>query len=151
MQIKVKYHVDGLESIKQAHNGEWYDLRVAEDTFVPEGEYKLVSLGVSIKLPEGYEAHVAPRSSTYKNFGLIQTNSIGIIDNSYSGENDIWRFPCYCLEGKDIVNGTKGTMLRKNDRVCQMRIVQIQPECEIVTVEHMEDADRGGIGSTGKN
>lgn len=148
LEIKVMYHTD-IEPIQQAHDGEWYDLRVAEDTFIPLGEYRLVSLGVSIKLPEGYEAHVVPRSSTFKHYGLIQTNSCGIIDNSYSGPNDVWRFPCYCLEGKDIVNGKKGTMLHKNDRVCQMRIVQIQPECDLVTVREMEGEDRGGIGSTG--
>ena len=100
-----------------------------------------------MKLPLGYEAHVAPRSSTFNNFGVIQTNSIGIIDNSYSGTNDIWRFQAYCLEGKDI--GGSGTTIRKNDRICQFRIVKKQPEVEFDEVLVLDEIDRGGFGSTG--
>lgn len=156
MKIKVKYHAD-IEPLKMIKGGDWIDLRVAEDIFVPFGEYRLVSLGVSIQLPENYEAHIVPRSSTYKNFGIIQTNSVGIIDNSYSGDNDIWRFPALCDEPKgeyidpETAEAIPGTWLHKNDRICQFRIMERMPEIEIETVETLDNPDRGGFGSTGKN
>ena len=98
MEIKIKYHDEDLVRIEKIDIGDWIDIRAAEDVFIPLNTFALISLGVSMKLPEGYEAHVAPRSSTFKNWGIIQTNSIGIIDNSYSGTNDIWKLPVYCLE-----------------------------------------------------
>ena len=163
--LKVKYHAD-IEPLKIT--GDWIDLRVAEDVFIPEGQYKVVSLGISIQLPEGYEAHIVPRSSTFKNFGLIQANGVGIIDNGYCGDNDIWRFPAICKEGrnsffteevaeyldKDVVARggiIKGTMLKKNDRICQMKVVEKMNPIEIVTVEKLGNKDRGGFGSTGIN
>jgi dUTP pyrophosphatase len=146
--IKVKYHAD-IEPLKKTENGDWIDLRAAEDVEMEAGDFKLISLGVSMKLPEGYEAQVAPRSSTFKNYGVIMTNSIGIIDNSYSGTNDIWRFPAYCLMGKNA-NGT-GSWIRKNDRICQFRIVKRQPEFVFEEVDVLDETDRGGIGSTGIN
>lgn len=150
MKIQVKYHNDKMDPIKQAHPGEWMDLRAAEDTFIGQGEYKLVSLGVSIKVPDGYECIMAPRSSTFKNYGIIQTNSIGVIDNSYCGDNDIWHFPTFCLIGKDFINGKHGTLLRANERICQFKIVPVQGEIEAEQVETMGCENRGGIGSTGK-
>ena len=104
------------------------------------GSFHLIRLGVGMILPEGYEAHVAPRSSTFKNFGIIQTNSPGIIDNSYSGDADEWRMPAYAL---------RDTVIHKNDRICQFRIVEKQPTVEFETVQHLNDASRGGFGSTG--
>ena len=101
-EIKIKYHDNDIERLNKIKVGDWIDLRAAEDVFIREGEAKLISLGVSMKLPEGYEAHIVPRSSTFKNFGVIQTNGIGIIDNSYSGTNDIWRFPALCLKANGI-------------------------------------------------
>ena len=150
MKIKIKYHTDiePLTYIGGAKSN-WIDMRAAEDAFIPVGEYRLISLGVSMELPEGYEAHVVPRSSTFKTLGIIQTNSVGIIDESYKGDSDIWRFPAYCLVGKDIVNGQSGTLIRKNDRICQFRIMERQPDFTFEEVERLGNEDRGGIGSTG--
>lgn len=152
--IKIKYHDFDIERLNKIKIGDWIDLRAAEDVKIRQGEYKLISLGIAMKLPEGYEAHVVPRSSTFKNYGIIMTNSIGIIDNSYSGTNDIWRFPAYCLDGKGYVdeNGLYEdfvTRICKGDRICQFRIVKKQPEIEFDEVLFLDEIDRGGIGSTG--
>jgi dUTP pyrophosphatase len=146
MEIKIKYHAD-IDKIEKIAIGDWIDMRAAEDTFIAEGEFKLISLGVSMKLPEGYEAHVAPRSSTFKNYGVIMTNSIGIIDNSYSGTNDIWRFPAFCAIANEPA--LFGSVIRKNDRICQFRVVPKMPQVEFVEVDVLDETDRGGIGSTG--
>lgn len=150
MKIKIKYHTD-IEPLEYigGDKSNWIDMRAAEDVFIPVREYRLISLGVSMELPEGYEAHVVPRSSTFKNYGIIMTNSAGIIDGSFKGDSDIWRFPAYCLEGRDIIDGCMGTLIHKNDRICQFRIMERQPAFEFVTVDNLENADRGGIGSTG--
>lgn len=151
-KIRVLYHTD-INKLEKLSIGDWIDLRAAEDVFIPKGQSALISLGVSMKLPEGYEAHVVPRSSTFKNYGLIMTNSVGIIDNSYCGTNDVWKFPAYCLEAKNYKRGKGniqyGTWVNKNDRICQFRIVKSQPPIEFVEVDTLDDADRGGIGSTG--
>lgn len=139
--IKIKYHTDILP-IEMMPNGDWIDLRAAEDVEMEAGDFKLISLGVSMKLPEGYEAHVVPRSSTYKNWGIIQANHMGVIDNSYSGTNDIWKFPAIAI---------RDTAIRKNDRICQFRIMKKQPALEFVAVDCLDDADRGGFGSSGKD
>ena len=148
MKIRIKYHTD-IDRINKISIGDWIDLRAAEDTYIPAGEMKMISLGISMELPEGYEAHVVPRSSTFKNFGLVMTNSIGIIDNSYCGDNDIWRFPAYCVEAKD--RDRPGTTVKKNERICQFRIVKKQPEVEFIEVESLGNSDRGGFGSTGRS
>lgn len=140
MKIKIKYHDKEMAKIQKIKIGDWIDLRVAEDVVMDQGEYKLLSLGVSMQLPEGYEAHVVPRSSTFKNFGIILANSFGIIDESYCGDNDIWKFPAIAL---------RRTKISKGDRICQFRIVKKMPEVEFVEVETLGNADRGGIGSTG--
>ena len=140
MEIKIKYHTDGIK-IDKLPQGDWIDLKAAESVFLGFGEFRLISLGISMKLPDGYEAHVAPRSSTFKNWGIIQTNSVGIIDNSYCGDNDIWMMPVYA---------TRDTYINKNDRVCQFRIVEKQPHLEFETVDHLGNEDRGGFGSTGR-
>lgn len=142
MEIKIKYHDSEMEKIKKIACGDWIDLRAAETVEMKQGEYKLISLGVSMQLPRGYEAHVAPRSSTFKNFGIILANSVGIIDESYCGDNDIWRFLAIAL---------RDTTIRKGDRICQFRIVEKMPAVEFVEVETLGNPDRGGIGSTGTN
>lgn len=139
-QILIKYIADGLTPIEQIDKGNWIDLRAAEDVQMYAGEFKLIPLGVAMQLPVGYEAQVAPRSSTFKNFGIIQTNSLGIIDNSYCGDNDEWKFPAYAM---------RDTFIRKNDRICQFRIVETQPNITFVSVDKLGNADRGGFGSTG--
>lgn len=141
MNIKIKYHT-GIEHLQTIEKGDWIDLRSAENVTMIWGEYKMISLGVSMKLPEGYEAHVAPRSSTFKNFGIILVNGIGIIDNSYSGNNDIWRFPALCLD-------KGGTIIHKGDRIAQFRIMEKQPHVTFTVTNHLSNVDRGGFGSTG--
>lgn len=138
--IKVMYHNPNIDKISAISIGDWVDLRAAETVELKAGEFAIIPLGVSMKLPDGYEAHLAPRSSTFKNWGIIQTNSIGVIDNSYSGENDIWGLPVYAM---------RDTVIKENDRICQFRIMPRMGDVEIIQVDHMEDADRGGFGKTG--
>lgn len=140
MKIKVKYHADILP-LEMNEKGDWVDLRAAKDMKLWEGCNYRIPLGISVELPEGYEAHVAPRSSTFKNWGIIQTNSVGVIDNSYCGDNDIWMMPVYA---------TLFTEIKKNDRICQFRIVEKQPHLEFETVDHLGNEDRGGFGITGR-
>lgn len=140
MTIKIKYHNKNLEKVTAIQNGDWIDLRAAETVEMKAGDYKLISLGISMKLPDGYEAHVVPRSSTFKKWGVLQTNSMGVIDNSYCGENDIWRFPAFAM---------RDTVIEEGDRICQFRIVKKMDAVNFEAVEHMEDMDRGGFGSTG--
>jgi len=140
--IKIKYFDDEIDKIEKISKGDLIDLRAAETVKMKKGEFRLISLGVGMKLPKGYKANVYPRSSTYKNFGIILANSVGQIDNSYSGDNDEWRFPAIAL---------RDTVIRKNDRICQFEIQKIQPEIEFVEVDHLDDESRGGIGSTGTN
>lgn len=140
--IKIKYHTDEIEKLDYiGGKSDWLDLRSAEDVELKAGDFKLISLGVSMELPKGYEAHVVPRSSTFKNFGIIQTNHQAVIDESYRGDNDIWRYPVYAL---------RDTVIHKNDRICQFRIMKHQPTIEFEEVEHLEGEDRNGFGSTGK-
>lgn len=138
MRILINYH--GNNPIDKISIGDWIDLRAAEDVDMKKGEYKKISLGVSMKLPEGYEAHVSSRSSTFQKWGIMLTNGIGIIDNSYSGDNDIWMYPAIAI---------KDTHINKGDRIAQFRIVKKQPEIEFISVDHLEGPDRGGFGSTG--
>ena len=137
--IKIKYFTD-IEHIEKISQGDWIDLRVAETVNLSKGEFKLISLGVGMILPDGYEAHIVPRSSTFKKFHIIQTNHMGIIDNSYCGEQDEWKFPALAVED---------TIINKNDRICQFRIVKKQPEIVFEQVEKLSDTSRGGFGSTG--
>lgn len=139
LQIKVKYHTD-ITPVEIRPNGDWIDLRAAEDVEMKAGEDRLISLGVSMKLPDGYEAHVVPRSSTFKNWGIIQANHMGIIDNSYSGDNDIWMYPAIAM---------RDTKICKNDRICQFRIMKKMERVNFTTVDHLDDADRGGFGTSG--
>lgn len=141
-RIDIKYFNNNITKIEKIEKGDWIDLRAAEDVLLKAGEFKLIPLGIGMKLPEGYEAHVVPRSSTFKNFGIIQTNHCGIIDQSYCGDNDEWKFPAYAL---------RDTTIKVDDRICQFRIVKKQPKIEFNIVEHLSDNDRGGFGSTGTN
>lgn len=149
MNIYIKRHNPKLIMPEQVAGSDWIDLRAAEDIWIPEGEFALIDLGVSIDMPYGYEAHVIPRSSLFKNFGLIQTNSMGLIDNSYCSDNDRWKFPAYCLQGRDFIDGRKGTMVHLNDRICQFRVVENQPSITFREVDSLSGVTRGGFGSTG--
>lgn len=139
-EILVKYHDDELVRLEKKAVGDWIDLRSAVDITLNAGEFKIIPLGVSMKLPEGYEAHIAPRSSTYKNWKILQVNGVGVVDNSYSGENDIWGMPVVAMED---------TTIHKNDRICQFRIIKRMEDVEIAEVSHLDGKDRGGFGSTG--
>lgn len=140
MEIKIKYHAD-IIPIVATEKGDWIDLRAAEDVDMKEGEFKLISLGVSMKLPVDYEALVIPRSSTFKNFGIIQANHCGLIDNSYCGNDDIWRYPALAM---------RDTHISKNDRICQFRIQRKMPEVEFNVVDQLDGQNRGGFGSSGR-
>ena len=140
MTIKIRYHGD-VEPIEKIPQGDWVDLRAAETVSLKAGEFRLISLGVSMKLPEGYEAHLATRSSTFKKWGVILTNGVGIIDESYCGDNDIWHFSALAM---------RDTVIEKGDRICQFRIMKKMPAVTFETVEFLSDPDRGGIGSTGE-
>ena len=139
-KIKIKYFDNEIDKIEKISKGDLIDLRAAETVEMKKGDFKLIKLGVGMKLPEGYKANVYPRSSTYKNFGIILANSVGQIDNSYSGDDDEWRFPAIAM---------RDTVIKKNDRICQFEIQKIQPEIEFIEVEHLDEESRGGIGSTG--
>lgn len=139
--IKIKYHNKNIDKVAAIQNGDWIDLRAAETVDMKAGEFRLISLGISMKLPEGYEANIVPRSSTFKKWGVLQVNSMGVIDNSYCGENDIWMFPALAI---------RNTTINEGDRICQFRIVKKMDDIEFIEVEHMEDEDRGGFGSTGE-
>lgn len=140
--IKIKYLSNEIEKLEKISVGDWIDLRCAKEISLKAGEFALIPLGVAMQLPNGYEALVVPRSSTFKHFGIIQTNSMGVIDESYCGDNDQWHFPAYAL---------RDTVIHVNDRICQFRIIKHQPEIEFQKVEDLGNLDRGGIGSTGKN
>lgn len=140
-KIKVRYHAD-IEPISQQPWGDWIDLRTAEDVTMKQGDFKIISLGVSMKLPPGCEANVVPRSSTFKTWGVLQTNSMGIIDNTYCGDDDIWGFPAYA---------TRDVTIPKNTRICQFRLQSKMPLVRIETVEHLNEKNRGGFGSSGVN
>jgi dUTP pyrophosphatase len=139
--IKIKYFDQEIDKIQKISVGDWIDLRSAETVELKKGEYALIPLGAGMILPDGYEAHVLPRSSTPSKFGIIMANSMGIIDNSYSGDADEWMCPVVAI---------RDTVIHKNDRICQFRIVKNQPSITFEVVDHLNENSRGGIGSTGK-
>jgi dUTP pyrophosphatase len=140
MEILIKYHNPELEKVRCITKGDWIDLRSAEHVELKAGEFRMISLGVSMKLPEGYEAHIAPRSSSFRKWGFLQVNSVGVVDNSYSGTNDIWMLPVYA---------TRDAVIEMNDRICQFRIMERMPEVSFREVDALDAVDRGGFGSTG--
>ena len=140
LTIQVRYHADILP-LKKLPQGDWIDLRAAETVEMKAGEYRLISLGVSMKLPAGYEAHVSPRSSTFKKWGIMMTNSVGVIDESYCGDNDLWYFSAVAL---------RDTRIEKNSRICQFRVMKKMTDVNLETVDFLTAPDRGGIGSTGE-
>lgn len=140
--INIKYLTDSIDKLTYIDGkSDWIDLRAAETVNMEPMEFKLIPLGIAMQLPAGYEAHVIPRSSTFKNFGIIQANSMGLIDESYCGDNDQWYFPAIAL---------RKTTIRTNDRICQFRIMKHQPQIEFREVDNLNNESRGGIGSTGK-
>ncbi len=141
LKIEVLYHSD-IEPISIKDNGDWLDLRAAQTVELKAFEHKLISLGLAMRLPPGYEAQVVPRSSTFKHWGILQTNSPGIIDNSYCGSDDIWFFSAFA---------TRDTIIYKNDRICQFRIMPKMQPPQIITVQSLDATNRGGYGTSGRN
>lgn len=141
-KIKIKYFTDQIERLDYIEGkSDWIDMRASEEVTLHAGDFALIPLGVAMELPEGYEAHLVPRSSTFKNWGIIQTNSMGVVDCSYCGDNDMWRMPVYA---------TRDTVIHVGDRIAQFRIMKNQPIIVFEEVSHLGNADRGGFGSTGK-
>lgn len=141
MNIKIKYLSNEIDKIEKMVYGDWIDLRCAQTVSLRQGEHALIPLGVAMRLPYGYEGHIVPRSSTFKNYKIIQTNHMGVVDNSYSGDEDEWKMSVYALED---------TTINVNERICQFRIVKRQPQFEFEEVETLGNKSRGGFGSTGK-
>lgn len=139
-QVKIKYFKDDMTRLSKIEVGDWIDLRSAERIELKAGEFKLIPLGVAMELPKGYEGHVAPRGSTFKNYGLIETNAVGVVDETYKGDNDQWFMP---------VLATRDCVIEFNDRVCQFRIMKKMPKLKFKEVEHLGNKDRGSHGSTG--
>lgn len=144
MKLRVKY-LEGATRMNKITKGNWIDVYAYQDTFVPEGERAMINLGFALELPKGWEGHLAPRSSTFKTWGVIQTNSVGVVDDTYIGDNDIWHMPVYCLQAKD----ENGTWIKKGDKIGQFRIMEVMPEIEFEEVEFFNNIDRGGFGTTG--
>lgn len=141
-KIQILYHSDKIDKLTYIDGkSDWIDLRAAERVEFKKGDWKLISLGISMRLPDGYEAHIAPRSSTFKTWGLLQSNSVGVVDNSYSSSEDIYKVPMFA---------TRDTVVEVNDRICQFRIIKNQPAIEFEEVESLDGPVRGGFGSTGK-
>lgn len=141
-KIRIRYLSDKIGKLDYIDGkSDWIDLRAAEEVELKKGEFRLIPLGVAMELPKGYEAHVVPRSSTYKNFGIIQTNHMGVIDETYCGDSDQWFFPAYAL---------RDTQIHAGDRICQFRIMEHQPRIQFEEVESLGNQDRGGHGSTGR-
>lgn len=141
LNIDIVYHNPNMPKLEKVDNGDWIDLRASVGGAFKKGDFALIDLGVSMRLPEGYEAHIAPRSSTFKHWGIFQTNSVGVIDNSFSGTNDVWKMPCLF---------TRDTVIEPNDRICQFRIVKKMEPVSFTEVTELNNTDRGGFGSSGR-
>lgn len=144
-KIKIVYHSDKIEKLRYIDGkSDWIDLRSAEDVVMKKGEFRLINLGVTMSLPDGYEMIIAPRSSTFKNFGILQTNSIGVIDEKYgkNSSKDVLMYPALAV---------RDTEIHVNDRICQFRIQKHQPKIifEEIQAEDLDGESRGGFGSTG--
>ena len=141
-KLKIKYHVKELEKLRYIDGkSDWIDLRVAENVSMKQGEYRLISMGISVEIPKGYEMLIVPRSSAYKNFGILQTNAMGVVDESFCGDNDIIHMPILAM---------RDTEIHINDRIGQFRLMPHQPEVHFIEVDHLDNDDRGGFGTTGK-
>ena len=145
LNIDIIYHNPAMPELEFIEGkSDWIDLRASVGGSFKAGDFAYVDLGVSMRLPEGYEAHIIPRSSTFKNYGIIQANSIGVVDNSYSGTNDVWKMPCYFI---------RDSIIQPNDRICQFRLVKkmtYEEDVKFNKVTELDNVDRGGLGSTGK-
>ena len=153
LDIKIRYYDDTVARLVKIETGDWLDLASRIDIDIPENKHELIPLGVSMQLPKGYEAHLAPRSSLFKNTGLIVTNSVGVIDESYCGDNDEWKLSVYCLKGNSFHQGAMVpyTHISAGQRIAQFRIMRKMPPINFIEVQSLNNPDRGGFGSTGNN
>lgn len=151
MKLRIKYF-EGATKLKKITKGNWIDVYANKDMFIPLNERAMIPLGFALELTQGWEAHLAPRSSTFKTWGIIQTNSVGCIDDTFIGDNDQWHMPVYCLQNKlnlENENSIAGTVIRKGDKVGQFRLMEVMPEIEFDEIDSFGNEDRGGFGSTG--
>lgn len=148
MKIRIRYF-DGATKLKKIEKGNWIDVYSRKDIFIGQDERAMIPLGFALELPKGYEGHLAPRSSTFKTWGVIQTNSVGVVDDTYIGDNDEWHMPVYCLDSKDEFGYQMGTWIHKGDKIGQIRIMEVQPDFELVEVDSFGNEDRGGFGTSG--
>ena len=148
MKLKIKYF-NNAKKLEKISKGNLIDVYANEDVFVLKNHSKTIPLGFALELPKGWEGHLAPRSSTFKTWGIIQTNSVGVVDDTYIGDNDEWSMPVYCLEAKKYSNGAFGTWIRKGDKIGQFRIMEVMPDIEFEEVEELNNPNRGGFGTTG--
>lgn len=148
MKLKIKYF-NNAKKLEKISKGNWIDVYANEDVFVLKNHSKTIPLGFALELPKGWEGHLAPRSSTFKTWGIIQTNSVGVVDDTYIGDNDEWSMPVYCLEAKKYSDGAFGTWIRKGDKIGQFRIMEVMPDIEFEEVEELNNPNRGGFGTTG--
>ena len=150
MKIRIKYF-DGATKLQKISKGNWIDIYANKDVFVPINERAMVPLGFALELPQGWEGHLAPRSSTFKTWGIIQTNSVGVVDDTYIGDNDQWHMPVYCLQSNCYNDDldVSGTWIYKGDKIGQFRIMEVMPEITFEEVESFGNDDRGGFGTTG--
>lgn len=149
LKIKVKYFSDDIPRLTINPKGDLIDLYAAEDVVINEMDEAIIPLGVAMELPEGFRANLLPRSSTFKKWGIIVTNSVGMIDHSYCGDTDEWKLAVFCLKARDFVNSKCCTIIHKGDKIAQFEIVPIMPEIELQEVDHLGNEDRGGFGTTG--
>lgn len=148
MKLKIKYF-NNAKKLEKISKGNWIDVYANEDVFILKNHSKTIPLGFALELPKGWEGHLAPRSSTFKTWGIIQTNSVGVVDDTYIGDNDEWSMPVYCLEAKKYSDSAFGTWIRKGDKIGQFRIMEVMPDIEFEEVEELNNPNRGGFGTTG--
>ena len=148
MKLKIKYF-NNAKKLEKISKGNWIDVYANEDVFVLRNHLKTIPLGFALELPKGWEGHLAPRSSTFKTWGIIQTNSVGVVDDTYIGDDDEWSMPVYCLKAKNYSDGAFGTWIRKGDKIGQFRIMEVMPDIEFEEVEELNNPNRGGFGTTG--
>ena len=159
MRLRIKYFEDA-KKLEKISKGNWIDVYANKDMFVEKNTRAMIPLGFALELPKGWEGHLAPRSSTFKTWGIIQTNHVGVVDDTYIGNEDQWHMPVYCLDPKDKIEEdvkgseykkvTHGSWIRKGDKVAQFRIMEVMPEISFLEVESLDNVNRGGFGSTGK-
>ena len=147
MKLKIKYF-NNAKKLEKISKGNWIDVYANEDVFVLKNHSKTIPLGFALELPKGWEGHLAPRSSTFKTWGIIQTNSVGVVDDTYIGDNDEWSMPVYCLEAKKYSDGAFGTWIRKGDKIGQFRIMEVMPDIEFEEVEELNNPNSSGFGTT---